>query len=54
MCGFLGAADFSKSLDLIIPLLQKGLKNIAHRGPDGSKEKHLRNIYLGHNRLKHA
>ena len=51
MCGFLGAADFSKSLDLIIPLLQKGLKNIAHRGPDGSKEKHLRNIYLGHNRL---
>jgi len=51
MCGFLGAADFSKSIDLILPLLQKGLKNIAHRGPDGSKEKHLRNIYLGHNRL---
>ncbi len=51
MCGFLGAIDFDKSLGLIFPLLQKGLKAISHRGPDRSKETNFGNVYLGHNRL---
>jgi len=51
MCGFLGAIDFEKGIDDIYPLLQKGLRNILHRGPDGSKEFKTGNCYLGHNRL---
>lgn len=51
MCGYLGAVDFNNNIERIYPLLQKGLRNISHRGPDGSKEFTDRNIYLGHNRL---
>ncbi|HMR38804.1 MAG TPA: asparagine synthase (glutamine-hydrolyzing) [Ignavibacteria bacterium] len=51
MCGFLGAVDFDKRLEVIQPLLSKGLKAIAHRGPDSSKEQFFDNVYLGHNRL---
>ncbi|MCY7362131.1 MAG: asparagine synthase (glutamine-hydrolyzing) [Ignavibacteria bacterium] len=51
MCGFLGAVDFEKSIELIYPELQKGLRAISHRGPDGSKEHLTANGYLGHNRL---
>lgn len=51
MCGFLGAVDFDKRLEVIRPLLSKGLKAIAHRGPDSSKEEMFDNVYLGHNRL---
>lgn len=51
MCGILGAIDFRKNLDDRYTLLQRGLKAIAHRGPDGSKELFQENIYLGHNRL---
>jgi len=51
MCGFLGAVDFDKRLEVIQPLLSKGLKAIAHRGPDSSKEELFDNVYLGHNRL---
>ncbi|MEZ4824448.1 MAG: hypothetical protein R2942_19475 [Ignavibacteria bacterium] len=47
----LGAVDFDKRLEVIQPLLAKGLKAIAHRGPDSSKEQLLDNVYLGHNRL---
>jgi len=51
MCGFLGAVDFDKRLEVIQPLLSKGLKAIAHRGPDSSREELFENVYLGHNRL---
>jgi asparagine synthase (glutamine-hydrolysing) len=51
MCGFLGAVDFNRNIENVFPLLQKGLKNISHRGPDGSKELTEKNLYLGHNRL---
>ncbi|MEO6694248.1 MAG: asparagine synthase (glutamine-hydrolyzing) [Ignavibacteria bacterium] len=51
MCGFLGAVDFKKDIDLIYPPLQKGLRNISHRGPDSSKEYKTVNCFLGHNRL---
>lgn len=51
MCGFLGAVDFDKRIEVIQPLLSKGLKAISHRGPDSSKEEIIDNVYLGHNRL---
>ncbi|MFZ1320761.1 MAG: asparagine synthase (glutamine-hydrolyzing) [Ignavibacteria bacterium] len=51
MCGFLGAIFFNRSLDQYIPALQKGLKAISHRGPDGSHELVSGNCWLGHNRL---
>ncbi|HMS32596.1 MAG TPA: asparagine synthase (glutamine-hydrolyzing) [Ignavibacteria bacterium] len=51
MCGYLGAVDFKRGIEPIYPLLQQGLRNIAHRGPDGSREYVHRNIFLGHNRL---
>jgi len=51
MCGFLGAIDFEKNLDATYSSLQRGLRNILHRGPDGSKEFKTGNCYLGHNRL---
>jgi len=51
MCGFLGAIDFEKGIDVIYSSLQKGLRNILHRGPDGSKEYKTDSCYLGHNRL---
>lgn len=51
MCGFLGAIDFERGVDRIYSSLQKGLRAINHRGPDGSKETKLDNSFLGHNRL---
>ncbi len=51
MCGFLGAVDFDKGIELLYPALNKGLKNISHRGPDASREIRTNNLYLGHNRL---
>lgn len=51
MCGFLGAVDFKSVIDTIYPDLQKGLRNILHRGPDSSKEYKTSNCFLGHNRL---
>ncbi len=51
MCGFLGAIDFEKGIESIYPSLQKGLRAISHRGPDGSSELKSGNGYLGHNRL---
>lgn len=51
MCGYLGAIDFDKGTDLIYSKLQKGLRLINHRGPDGSKELISGKGYLGHNRL---
>lgn len=47
----LGAIDFEKGIDVIYPALQKGLRNILHRGPDGSKEFKTDHCFLGHNRL---
>jgi len=51
MCGFLGAFFLDRSLELHLPALQKGLKAISHRGPDGSHELISGNCWLGHNRL---
>ena len=51
MCGYLGAVDFKRGIEPIYSLLQQGLRNIAHRGPDGSREFVQKNIFLGHNRL---
>ncbi|MBS1550610.1 MAG: asparagine synthetase B, partial [Bacteroidetes bacterium] len=51
MCGFLGAVDFEKGVEIIYPQLQKGLRLISHRGPDGSREMLSGKGYMGHNRL---
>lgn len=51
MCGYLGAVNFESGIQNIYPELQRGLKAIAHRGPDGSKELVRENAFLGHNRL---
>ncbi|MDQ3020524.1 MAG: asparagine synthase (glutamine-hydrolyzing) [Bacteroidota bacterium] len=51
MCGFLGAVNFERGINFMHPALQKGLAAINHRGPDGSKDLNLGNVYLGNNRL---
>lgn len=51
MCGILGAINFDRGLSDLYPALQRGLKTISHRGPDGSKYEFQENVYLGHNRL---
>ena len=50
MCGLIGIAEFSRSIE--IPKAEIALQSIAHRGPDyQSRWTNGKNIYLGHNRL---
>lgn len=51
MCGIAGFYSLNYSEDSGIPLLEKMLGKIAHRGPDATGTFNHKGFFLGHNRL---